>query len=574
MTDPKSTAELCAEFHALYVEDEADIREPIADTLREFFARVTVAEDGREATEAFERERPDLLITDIRMPVMDGFQLIKWIRQQDSRTPDGETAAETGGALPVLVLSAHNDPDYYAQAIRLGVDGFVLKPLELEQLLGALSSVALQLREHREVKRYREKLERLVRERTNELAHRLVTDELTGLPNRNRLRDDLKSWVHGSAIQVDLDGLARINTGFGLQTGDWVIQETAALLMELLPDGGKLYRLAGDEYLVLLPGVPIEEGRGIGESIKEALANQTLTLDDAMRIPVIHTVGVTSGPAHLLLEHARLAIAEARRLGRNRLAVLTGDTHLASKEKLTLSWIHRVREALNEDRVEVHYQPIVDNQSGGIIKYEALVRIVERGELITPNHFILSAQLGGLMPKLTARILDKVIAKMENTRAGFSVNLTSDDLLDGTLLNRLQDEVETGRLEPRRLTFEVLEGITLDESGEAMKALLILKELGFGIAIDDFGAEQSHFSRIPSLRADTLKIDGQFIKDIDTNPTSQLITHAIVQLAKGLGIKVVAEFVHSEAVQARVKALGIEFSQGFHLGKPSVSIDE
>lgn len=241
---------------------------------------------------------------------------------------------------------------------------------------------------------------------------------------------------------------------------------------------------------------------------------------------------------------------------------------MASQAQATLGWIHRVRQALVDDRIIVHYQPIIDNRTGETVKYEALARMIEGQQLIGPAHFIRPAQLGGLMTALTARVLDQTLALARSTGFRFSVNITSDDLQDGSLVERLEEELRRGAVAPGQLTLEVLEGITVGASENVFDALMRLRDMGFPLAIDDFGAEHSHFSRIPTMNAEILKIDGQFIRDLDSNASSRLITHAIVQLAKGLGIAVVAEFVHSEVIHRMVTEMGIEYSQGFFLGHP------
>lgn len=423
-----------------------------------------------------------------------------------------------------------------------------------------------------ELERVNAELAALLDERSAALQHHLVTDELTGLPNRVRLQRDLTRDEEGCVILVNLDNLARINAGFGFQAGDWVLQQSAALLRDLVPNGASVYRIAGDEFLAFLPMAEVEIGRRVAQCIKEKLAGQTLSLSEGTYIPVTHTIGVAAGHGDGLLDRARVAITEARRYGYNRLGEYRDEGATAAGEQDTLGWIHRVRGALRERRIVVHFQPIVDNRHGGVAKFEALARLREgEGEaavLVSPGHFIGPARLGGLMPQLTGMVIDRVIEAMADNDHVFSVNITDEDLRDGDLLGRMTAEVEGGRVVPSRLVFEVLEGITLDDSGDTMEALRGLKALGFGIAVDDFGAEQSHFSRLPALQADILKIDGRFIRDLDTNPTSRLITHAIARLADGLGIEVVAEFVHGPEIQRHIEEMGIRYSQGYFHGEP------
>jgi EAL domain-containing protein (putative c-di-GMP-specific phosphodiesterase class I) len=276
-----------------------------------------------------------------------------------------------------------------------------------------------------------------------------------------------------------------------------------------------------------------------------------------------------------LLQETELALSQARGIGRNRVVIADPGSSLERLQRQNLRWIERVKSALDRGALVPHFQPIVHNPSARVTRFECLARIVEGDALLSPGHFIEPARLAGLIPEISrAMILGSVAAFRERPELGFSINITEDDLRDGYLPGFLRDCMAgPGCRRPERLTFEVLESLTLSGGSDALAQLEAIKAMGFGIAIDDFGAEHSNFSRLLDLQPDLLKIDGRFVKDLDHDPRSERITGAIADLARRLEIPVVAEFVHSEAVQAKVLELGVDYSQGYLFGVPSAEID-
>jgi len=556
MIDPKTLRVSCAGLTVLYVEDEEEIRNHVASILANFFAEVRSAADGEQGLAAFRERAADLVVSDIKMPHMGGLEMLKAIK-------------EINREQAVLIVSAYNEARFFAEAIRLGVNGFVLKPVEMQQLFETLQRIVGSIREHRENKLYRDHLERLVREKTEELAKRLVTDDLTGLFNHLQLQDDLSGDEPVALVLINVDNLRELNDGYGFHIGNWALQALAAGLWGERSPGARLYRLASD-FVVTLPGADLAYGEAEARRLHRYVSDLHLTTEGGADVVLASTFGVVAGRGPGLIDQARLAVMEARQQGNNRIFVLRGRSTLEGRQRETMERIAQVHRALADGRIVAHFQPIVNNATGRIAKYEALARMIdEKGELIPPLQFIQAAKLGGLMPSLTECMFDQAIALLGRCRCEISVNVTDVELRDGSLSAYLEGMLRDLRFDPGRLVIEVLEGISIDDSPEAMDQLRHLKALGLKLAIDDFGAEHSHFSRLMDLDADYLKIDGQFIKNIDHDPKACTISRAITELAKTMNIRVIAEFVHSREVQKKVLELGIHYSQGFYLGEPS-----
>lgn len=446
--------------------------------------------------------------------------------------------------------------------------GFILKPLNLDQLLDTLQRICSAIQEHRQNLAYQDHLEQLVEEKSHELVRQMLTDDLTGLPNRLRLHHRLSECGAGSVLMVNLENLNRINTAYGLEIGDLVLNTVADYLRERTPPEAELFRLSCGEFVILQSGAGIDRLRPCAERLSGDLSRFRVDLGGGASLATALTIAGVEGGCETLLSQARACLLETRVRGRNRLLFCGGDSALVEHQRDTLHWMGQVYDALEEERLVVLFQPIHDNRDGHTHKYECLVRIAQGEALISPIHFIGPARLAGLIPALTRTVIDRAVDRILASGHSFSVNITEEDLLDGFLPEHMEKLLRTRPFDPTLLIFEVVETLTAAGESELLEQLRHLKSLGFQLAIDDFGAEHSSFSRIIDLQADYLKIDGQIIRDIHLDRTKYLITQGIVQLARGIDIEVVAEYVHNEEVQQTLKRLGVDYSQGHFIGPP------
>ncbi|HIC43518.1 MAG TPA: EAL domain-containing protein [Sulfurimonas sp.] len=255
------------------------------------------------------------------------------------------------------------------------------------------------------------------------------------------------------------------------------------------------------------------------------------------------------------------------------MVVFKSDSQYVRRQRDTLYWIQTVKDALKNDRIMSYYQPIHNNETGRIEKYEALCRILDKeGHVLSAGDFIKPSFLAGLTTKISRIMIDKAFKYFQHIKYAFSINISSQDFHENYLEDFLQYKCEYYHISLTRVYLEVIESITIDGSDETLHQIQRLRAKGFNITIDDFGVEQSGFSRLLRLEAKTIKIDSSFIKNIDTNLSHQMIVKNIVSFAKRIGAKTVAEYVQSQAIHDKVCELGIDYSQGYYIGEPSAQI--
>ncbi|MDY7115781.1 EAL domain-containing protein [Halomonas sp. SSL-5] len=407
----------------------------------------------------------------------------------------------------------------------------------------------------------------------------LYTDPLTRLPNRARLLADLEAGRAGSLMLVNVDGFKQINDLFGHRCGDRVIQRLAERLEELLKASGwrdcRLYRMPGDEQAVWLPGTVADAAlQATVETLYQALSG--LRLDwRGQELPLQMTLGVASswqlenGPDgdETLLSSANIALKQARAAQRP-YAFYDPATRVRRDYERNLAWANRLAEALDDGRVVAYFQPILEVASGRVGKFECLVRMLdEEGEPVSPGVFLEVARRSRLYRRLTLTMIDRCLAALAESPHEFSLNLSGEDIVDAAISEALLARVaESGVGE--RLIFEILESEGIDNYAAVSAFIDRAKALGVRIAIDDFGSGYSNFEHLLRLDVDLLKIDGSLVRQLDTDPGAETLIRGIVGFARELGITTVAEFVHSEAVLARVRALGVDFAQGACIGMP------
>lgn len=238
------------------------------------------------------------------------------------------------------------------------------------------------------------------------------------------------------------------------------------------------------------------------------------------------------------------------------------------KQKENVYWIHKIKEAFEKEHLITYYQPILNNKTKKIDKYECLVRIEDNGILIPPIRFMEASRLTGTLSLVTRRVIEQSFEKFSTTEYEFSINITKTDLFLDYLEEYLLKQSKKHGVNPSRVALEILEDIDTLDTPEILSQLNSLRYHGFKIAIDDFGSRSSNFSRLLEFSPDYLKIDGLFVKNILSDKKSAIIVEAIVLLCKTSEIKVIAEFVHSKEIQSKIEQLGIEYSQGYYFGEP------
>jgi diguanylate cyclase (GGDEF)-like protein len=379
----------------------------------------------------------------------------------------------------------------------------------------------------------------------------------------------LQGLEHANIFLIDVDNFSNINNAYGFEIGDAALVEIARLIAIVKPSTSKLFRLNSDEFVVVCMDVMSSKKLSDAASSMISFFDQTeIEVCDDMNIKVSISIGISIGSGTEILNHARTAIKELREHKRSSYKVYDPNSSFIKKQQENIYWVHKIKEAFEEERLVTYYQPIVNNKTKKIEKYECLIRICDDGMLTPPIRFMEASRLTGTLSLVTKSVIEQSFKRFSDTEYEFSINITSTDLYLDYLEDYLLKSAKKHNIHPSRVALEMLEDINTLNTPEILAQLNSLRYHGFKISIDDFGSQSSNFSRLLEFSPDYLKIDGSFIKNILTDKKSLIIVEAVVLLCKKSNIKVIAEFVHSAEVQAKVEELGVDYSQGYHFGEP------
>ncbi|MBF0607616.1 MAG: EAL domain-containing protein [Magnetococcales bacterium] len=415
-------------------------------------------------------------------------------------------------------------------------------------------------------------LENAVTQRTQELQQKAITDSLTGLYNRNRLIEDLKKNedAEKSVLLINIDDFSQINNVYGMRIGDMVLKLVADILKKLTPDNAFLYRISGDEFLMMLISPQGNQPRQLANTLKDYVNNNNINIvGEELYIKITFTIGLDTNVDGVVVRHATVAVMEAREHGKNRVQVYSPDSQTEQRYKNNLYWANELKKAIERQDIIPYFQAIIDNSTGKPGKFEALVRMKDStGAIISPIYFLEPARKTGIFTSITKVMIDKSMEYFKDKPYEFSINITDFDFKEGFLLDYLEQRLRQHNIPPSRVVLEILEGISMKGTKDTIDQIDELSAMGFKIAIDDFGTEYSNFSRLLELHADYIKIDGSFIKGLVTDKNSRKIVKSITDFAHSIDTKVIAEYVHNKEVQEIVLELGIDYSQGYYFSEP------
>ncbi len=414
-------------------------------------------------------------------------------------------------------------------------------------------------------------------EESKEEIKKQRTDFLTGLPNRQQLLVDLKSAVKPIMFYLNIDDFSGFNDFYGSAIGDSVLINLANRLSELREkEEFKLYKLQSDQFILLFEDEYLAEKNlknyfiELVGKIEEDISN--INLENQNRISISVSGGVATYYDHdnyqNLILYANIARKKAKEKHKK---FLLFDHSMRKSEDYAknIEWIKRIKEAIDDDRIVTYFQPILDNKTEKVNKYETLVRMLDRdGDPVPTWTFLEIAQKAKLYSDITRIVIDKAFKKFENVpEIEFSINLTIDDILSKTTTTYIFNKLESYS-HPNRVIFEITESEEVSDYKIINDFIKEVKKYGVKIAIDDFGSGYANFEHIINIDAEYIKIDGTLIKNIDTDPNAKIITEAIIEFSRKLGRKTITEFIHSEEIYQIVKDLGADYSQGFYLGVP------
>jgi diguanylate cyclase (GGDEF)-like protein len=407
----------------------------------------------------------------------------------------------------------------------------------------------------------------------DELYNNLITDPITKLYSREKLYRDLKELKNVGLVLIDIDSFSTINNAYGYPVGDKILKKIAKILQSIYLGTSLIYRIESDNFVLLFQNKTDQSLFDVSLKIKDIITTKQFNIDD-LTLLINISIGIVNYPNDNLLQKSEIAVYASREKQDNKIEFYSEDLEAIKIINNNLLWSKRLTKAIDSNNVISYFQPIVECKSQKIVKYETLVRLVYKGEVFAPIHFLGAARNAGLLTKITKIVFEQACQIFTSNSLDFSVNITDHDLMEKDFSITLDNFCKKYDIDTSRVSLEILEEQSISKNIQAQKNLKELKKLGFSLSIDDFGVEYSNFSQLKSLDIDSVKIDGSFIKDINTNKYSKYVTQSILFYTKKIGVKTIAEYVHSKEVFLEVNSLGIDYAQGYYFGKPEKKLKE
>ncbi|MHB8534632.1 MAG: EAL domain-containing protein [Sulfuricaulis sp.] len=415
-------------------------------------------------------------------------------------------------------------------------------------------------------------------------------DGLTGLYNRSYFQQELERVVERvkraggiccALLYIDLDNFKYVNDTLGHTAGDRLIIEVAGILHRRARKSDLIARIGGDEFSVLLFDTTPAFSVQTAESFRTKIADYVF-MHSGENIDIGCSIGVTAispntSSATAVLSQADLACHLAKRGGRNRVHLYNpDDAENVSAMSLDMGWSRRIKDAIENDRFVLARQPIINCATREIESHEVLIRMLdERDEIIMPTAFLSTAERFGLSAEIDKWVIQKAIEGLAKQRvtspqARYAINLSGGTLTTPGICELIQDTLGETRVDPSALTFEVTETVAIADMLAAGNFLSRLRSMGCHTALDDFGSGMSSFAYLKDLPVHYVKIDGRFVKNLATSPVDQAMVKAMNEIVHALGKKTVAEFVENEASFKLLIEYGVDFAQGYYLGRPDI----
>lgn len=582
----------------LIVDDISDNRAILLRRFQRQGFEVVEADSGLEALELIDRQEFDLVLLDVMMPGIDGIETLKRIRSQ-----------KPASALPVIMVTAKTESENIVEALALGANDYVTKPVDFAVALARANTQIGRRRAELEVvaahdalSRANDSLEKNVADRTAlllglyqklraEMAvreesdaralHLAYHDSLTGLANRllfkeqleNVLKDTLETPKPVAVLFIDLDGFKGVNDSLGHTIGDRLLKSVAVRIRDILPANGRVARLGGDEFAVLQisaeqPSAAITLAQRIIDIVGQPLVIEGYDVTVSASVGIAIAAAGTMN-AESVLKSADIAMYSAKSKGRGNYRMFDPEMDAVVQARADLE--REMRNGIVQNDFRLVYQPLVNLQTQKVTAFEALMRWEhpERG-LVSPTDFIPLAEDTGLIVRLGEWALRQACSEAMNwpDDISVSVNLSAVQFAKGDLVSTVMNALASSGLPSFRLELEITETILLEGSVHNVGILDQLHELGVRISLDDFGTGYSSIGYLRSFKFDKLKIDRSFVKDLLADEKSLAIVRAIVGLGSSFGITTTAEGVETEDQWRCLHQEGCTEVQGYLYSKP------
>lgn len=425
------------------------------------------------------------------------------------------------------------------------------------------------------------------RKRAEEQMVWLAThDHLTNLSNLRNFNHEFERIIdqaqrYGGQVALfylDLDQFKIINDTQGHHRGDVVLQTVARTLKRITRKSDLICRIGGDEFTLLMPNATGKAVLALAKKINQALGKTPV---DGMghNFKISASIGITLFPQHGasihdLLSNADLAMYHAKKSGYGQFHIYSAKQQYQDHLTQRMYWKNILEKAIENDRFVLYFQPILELKTDRISHYECLVRLIsEQGSVIPPGEFIEHAEVLGLIGHIDRIVMGKAIAQhlefnKKGMNVGLSINLSGRSLNDKTVSHEIKRLLTLPRVNPEKIIFEITETAAISNFPSARTLINEMKNLGCRFAIDDFGVGFSSFQYLKDLAVDYVKIDGSFIRKIDTSHGDRIFVKSMSEIAHALGKKTIAEFVENEAIVSVLREYDIDYAQGYHIGKP------
>lgn len=423
----------------------------------------------------------------------------------------------------------------------------------------------------------------------DKLNYQAAHDSLTGLINRrefenrvNSVLSDMKgngTYKNHAICCLDLDQFKVVNDTFGHVVGDQLLQKIGTLLQNTVRSSDTLARLGGDEFGILLKRCTLEEAQSIANDILNKVLNyQFHWKGKIFKIGVsIGLVAITKDSADFtdLFRQADAACYLAKDRGRNRIHIYHPDDAELAERQRDMSWVGRINQALDGNRFCLYAQEIFPLDKSESKHFELLIRMLdEKGKIVPPGRFLPAAERYNLIEKLDAWVVLHActfISRHASDLADvslFTINLSGPSLTNNAFLEHIIQVFKHSGVAPSKICFEVTETVAISNLDSAVSFIKTLRDLGFRFALDDFGSGISSFGYLKNLPVDYLKIDGMFVKGIAHDPIDYAMVKSINEIGQIMGMQTIAEFVENDEIKVKLQELGVNYGQGYGLGKP------
>jgi len=639
-------------LNLLYVEDNKDARENSLFIFEEFFKNIYTAVDGLDGYNKFleKKDSIDIIITDINMPNLNGLEMLEKIRKIDKE-------------IPVLVLSAYNESDFFMNSIKLDVEGYLLKPIDLEQFLSTLSKVAEKiklkeeslknlnflhqyqeatdissivsktdidgiityvndefckvsgysrdeiigkthsiLKSNDKSKEFYESFWKTIKEdkkswqgvfknrakdgsiyylkttvkpildENNEIIEFIaLMDDVTDVMNQEKqFRDMFDSVDDAMVILIKIEDFEDIYNYYGQALIQNIEDKISKLISNNLPDSFKndrLFSLGNGEYgIVKYRCESIADCEDKLKIFQNIINNSVITIEDieySLSVIISFAIGKNA------LDDAKYGIKELEQTRNTFISATDISKKIHKEADENMKTLQMIKDAFANDRIVSYFQPIVDNETKKVIKYESLVRLIDKdGKVISPFFFLERAKKGKYYNQITHKVLENSFEALKKIKEDISINISSLDIEKKPTRDKLLELLRGCGTNASRVTLELLEDEEVHDINELKAFIKEVKSMGVKIAIDDFGSGYSNFSRLLDYEPDILKIDGSLVKDIVEDRYSLDLVDTIVVFAYKQNLEVIAEYVENEEVFRILDDLGVQYTQGYYFGKP------